>query len=99
MDELKEVLAELVQPGPVSRDIIVADMETATMKNAASLVSAALKQPELSEKYGMRVGKGGGVYLKDINDLEPDSNSEVDNDVDNVNLVQDTENCDAQVTL
>lgn len=66
MDELKEVLAKLVGPGPVSRDVIVADMETATMKNAPALVSAALKQPDLCEKYGIRSGKGGGVYLKAI---------------------------------
>jgi hypothetical protein len=70
LDELQEVLADMVQPGPVARDKIVAEMETATMKNATALVSAAIKLPAFCDKYGMRVGKGGGVVLKDVNDVQ-----------------------------
>ena len=69
LEELKEVLEELVQPGPVTRDAILAEMET-TAKNAKSLISAAIKLPEFKDKYGMRVGKGGGVILKDVSEVK-----------------------------
>lgn len=102
LDELKDVLADLVQPGPVSRDVIVEEMETAAMNNATALVSAAIKLPELSEKYGMKVGKGGGVYLKDVSDikdLDTDLEDELDSDVDSTDVVADTEDDTIQATV
>jgi len=102
LDELKEVLVDMVQPGPVSREAIVEEMETAAMKNATALVSAAIKLPELSEKYGMKVGKGSGVYLKDVSDiknLDTDLEDELDSAVDSNDVVTDTEGATSQSTV
>lgn len=64
-EELLELLPKLcANAAVVNRKKIVSHMTTQVEKNPENLVSAALKLPEFSA-YAVKMGPGGGVYLKD----------------------------------
>lgn len=62
LDELYEMLPSLCSNGAYApRKKIAKEMET-YIKNHEAAISAAIKLPRF-DKYGMKPGKGGGVYL------------------------------------